>query len=159
MIRPSQFITPATLVVGLIATVALVAQPQKKPAPPQPKAVEVKVYLTPTCGCCGKWADHMTAANFKVTREVTTDLDSVPARQKVPANVRSCHTAVIGQYVVEGHVPADVVKQMLKEQPKIVGLTVPNMPMGSPGMEGPNPRSYSILAIKHDETISEYARR
>jgi hypothetical protein len=163
MIHPRQFITPATVVVGLIATVALIAHPQSKaqskPAPAAPSVVETKVYLTPTCGCCSKWADHMAAANFKVTREVTTDLESVPARQKVPVQVRSCHTAVVGQYVVEGHVPADLVRQMLKEQPKIVGLTVPNMPMGSPGMEGPNPRSYSILAIKSDGTTYEYARR
>jgi hypothetical protein len=163
MIRPRQFITPATVVVGLIATVALIAHPQRKadpkPVAAVPSAVDAKVYLTPTCGCCGKWADHMAAANFKVTREVTTDLDSVPAREKVPLQVRSCHTAVIGPYVVEGHVPADVVRQMLKEKPKIVGLTVPNMPIGSPGMEGPNPRSYSILAIKSDGTTYEYARR
>ena len=163
MIRPRQFITPATVVVGVIATVALIAHPQRKaqskPAPAVPSVVEAKVYLTPTCGCCSKWADHMSAANFKVTREVTTDLESVPARKKVPPQVRSCHTAVIGDYVVEGHVPADVVRQMLKEKPKITGLTVPNMPIGSPGMEGPNPRSYSILAIKADGSTYEYARK
>jgi hypothetical protein len=160
MIRPKEFITPATLVVGLVATVALIANPQKKPAPKAAATVtEAKVYLTPTCGCCSKWTDHMAAANFKVTREVTNDLEAVPVRQKVPPQVRSCHTAVVGKYVVEGHVPADVVRQMLKEQPNIVGLTVPNMPIGSPGMEGPNPRSYSILAIKTDGTTYEYARR
>jgi hypothetical protein len=157
MIRPRQFITPATVVVGVIATVALIAHPQKKPA--APAVVEAKVYLTPTCGCCSKWADHMSAANFKVTREVLPDLESVPARKKVPPHVRSCHIAVVGDYVVEGHVPADVVRQMLKEKPTIAGLTVPNMPMGSPGMEGPYPRSYSILAIKADGTTYEYARR
>jgi hypothetical protein len=142
---------------ALAGTAAALGQTQKKPA--AAPEVAAKVFLTPTCGCCGKWADHMTAANFKVTREVTTDLEAVPARQKVPVQVRSCHTAVIGPYVVEGHVPADVVRQLLKEQPKIVGITVPNMPIGSPGMEGPNPRSYSILAIKADGTTYEYARR
>jgi hypothetical protein len=136
---------------------ALAAQAQKKPVAPAP--VDVKVYLTPTCGCCGIWADHMTAAKFNVTREVTRDLQAVPARQRVPAQLQTCHTAVIGNYIVEGHVPADVVRQMLKEKPKIAGIAVPGMPIGSPGMEGPNPRSYSIIAFRADGTTYEYARR
>jgi hypothetical protein len=149
---------PVTGILVLIAAAGLpglAAQTQKKPAAP----VEVKVFLTPTCGCCGIWADHMTAAKFKVTREVTRDLSAVPARQRVPAQLQTCHTAVVGDYLVEGHVPADVVRQMLKEKPKIAGIAVPGMPIGSPGMEGPNPRSYSIIAFRSDGTTYEYARR
>jgi len=140
-----------------LPAVAAQAQKQKKPAAPAP--VDVKVYLTPTCGCCGIWADHMSAAKFNVTREVTRDLQAVPVRQRVPAQLQTCHTAVVGNYIVEGHVPADVVRQMLKEKPNIVGIAVPGMPMGSPGMEGPNPRSYSIIAFRADGTTYEYARR
>jgi hypothetical protein len=135
----------------------LAAQTQKNAAPPA--AVDVKVFLTPTCGCCGLWADHMAAAKFNVTREVTQDLQAVPVRKRVPSHLQTCHTAVVGDYLVEGHVPADVVRQMLKEKPKIAGIAVPGMPMGSPGMEGPYPRSYSIVAFRTDGTTYEFARR
>jgi hypothetical protein len=129
---------------------------QQKPAP---AAVDLKVFLTPTCGCCGKWADHLKQAGFTVTREVTTNLGAVPARKRVPGQLQTCHTAVVGQYVVEGHIPADVIRKLLKEQPKIAGIAVPGMPEGSPGMEGPNPRPYSIVAFKADGTTYEFARR
>jgi hypothetical protein len=132
------------------------AQQTKKAAP---AAVEDKVWLSPTCGCCGKWTEHMEAAGFKLAREVTTDLNASPARKRVPEALRSCHTALIGGYVIEGHVPADVVRKLLKEQPKIVGLAAPGMPMGSPGMEGPNPQPYTIVAFKTDGTTYEFARR
>lgn len=140
-----------------VAAAGLQLYAQKKPAPAT--ANDVKVYLSPTCGCCGIWADHMAAAKFTVAREVTRELHAVPVRQRVPAQLQTCHTAVVGDYIVEGHVPADVVRQMLKEKPKIVGIAVPGMPIGSPGMEGPNPRSYSIIAFRADGTTYEYARR
>ena len=105
---------------------------QKKPAPAKPAAVVAQVYLTPTCGCCSKWVDHMSAAGFATERSVMNqaELDKMTPRQKVPANLRSCHTAVVGKYVIEGHVPADVVRQLLKEAPPgVVGLSAPNMPV------------------------------
>jgi hypothetical protein len=147
----------------ILMTLPLTLHGQKKAAAPKPAAPPAKVaatvYLSPTCGCCSKWADHMQEAGFVVKREVTAELDSVPARQRVPEPVRSCHTAVIGKYLVEGHVPADVVRQLLRDQPNIAGIAVPGMPIGSPGMEGPNPRSYSIIAFKADGSTYEFARR
>lgn len=137
----------------------------QKPAAAKPAAkatpVAAKVFLTPTCGCCSKWVDHMTAAGFDMPREVMVqaELDKVVARQKVPVNLRSCHTAVVGKYVIEGHVPADVVQKLLKEAPAVVGIAVPNMPIGSPGMEGPNPQPYPIVAFKADGSVYEFARR
>jgi hypothetical protein len=130
------------------------AQGTKKAGP-----IAAKVYLSPTCGCCGKWADHMKAAGFAVTREVTAELDSVPARMRVPDRLRSCHTAVIDSYLVEGHIPADLVTKLLRERPKIVGIAAPGMPLGSPGMESPNPQPYVIVAFKADGTVYEFARR
>jgi hypothetical protein len=153
-----RFTGRVALLVLLSASMPLAAQTSKKPAA-QAKAVEATVYLTPTCGCCGKWVEHLQAAHFSVKREVTTELEAVPARARVPKHLRSCHTAVIGPYLVEGHVPVDVVQKMLKEQPKIAGIAVPGMPIGSPGMEGPNPRPYSIVAFKADGTTYEFARR
>jgi hypothetical protein len=152
----------ARLVLAMIALglpVAVVAQRKPAPKTAKPAALEATTYLTPTCGCCGKWVEHLERAGFKVKREVTSDLESVPARQRVPARVRTCHTAVVGKYLVEGHVPVDIVKQMLREAPDIAGIAVPGMPIGSPGMEGPNPRPYSIIAFKADGTTHEYARR
>jgi hypothetical protein len=156
MIRPQRLISFAVVLVSAGLPV-LAAQTPKKPAQPAP--VDVKVYLTPTCGCCGIWANHLTEAKFNVTREVTQDMQSVPVRKRVPSHLQTCHTAVVGDYIVEGHVPADVVRQMLKEKPKIAGIAVPGMPIGSPGMEGPNPRSYSIIAFRADGTTYEFARR
>jgi len=133
-------------------------QSTKKPAAAQ-AGPAVTVNLTPTCGCCGKWVEHLKAAGFKVATNVTTNLDAVPDRQRVPSQLRTCHTAVVGQYLVEGHVPVDVIQKMLKEKPKIAGIAVPGMPIGSPGMEGPNPRPYSVVAFTADGATSEYARR
>ena len=124
--------------------------------------VAAKVYLTPTCGCCSKWVDHMKAAGFDLVREMMpqAEYEKVAPRQKVPASLQSCHTAVIGKYVIEGHVPADVVRQLLKEAPAtVVGLSAPNMPIGSPGMEGPGAKPYPIIAFKADGSSYEYARR
>ncbi len=95
----------------------------------------------------------MKAAGFDTASSVMVqaELDKIAPRQKVPESLRSCHTAVVGKYVIEGHVPADVVRQLLKEAPAtVVGLSAPNMPVGSPGMEGPNARPYSIMAFKAD---------
>jgi hypothetical protein len=144
----------ALALVCLTSPLAAQSKPKQKPA-----VVEAKVYLTPTCGCCGKWADHMKAAGFAITREVTAELDAVPARKRVPETMRSCHTAVVRNYLVEGHVPADLVQKLLRERPKIAGIAVPGMPAGSPGMESPYPVSYSIVAFRADGTSYEFARR
>jgi hypothetical protein len=143
------------LVLVLLSTVSLSAG-QAKPAP---AAVTGTVWLTPTCGCCSKWVDHMTAAGFKLSKSMTPDMDMIAAHKRVPEDLRSCHTAVVGEYLIAGHVPADLVRKLLKEQPKIAGLSAPGMPAGSPGMDAPNAPAYSIVAFKADGTRYEYARR
>ena len=150
-----------TYLVLTLALFGLSAAPHaQKPAAAKPAAQASQVYLTPTCGCCSKWVDHMKAAGFDMERSVMPqeELDKVAPRQKVPANLRSCHTAVVGKYVIEGHVPADVVQKLLKEGPAVVGLSAPNMPAGSPGMESPNAKPYPIVAFKADGSTYEYAR-
>lgn len=120
---------------------------------------ELHVYKSPTCGCCAKWVEHMEAAGFKVSVEdVSNDvLTGVKIRHGVPLELSSCHTTVVGDYVVEGHVPASVVTRLLEEAPEIKGITVPGMPTGSPGMEGPNPRPYAVVAFdgKGNRTVFE----
>lgn len=122
-------------------------------------APAITVYKSPTCGCCTKWSDHLSENDFDVTNVDTSDVNNVKATHGVPKDLVSCHTAVVDGYVVEGHVPADVVQKMLDEKPDIVGLAVPGMPMGSPGMEGSRVDNYDIIAFKEDGTRSVYASR
>ncbi len=115
----------------------------------QQAASVVEVYKSPTCGCCSKWVDHLRHNRFTVRTTDTEDMDAVKARYKVPAALQSCHTAIVGGYVIEGHVPASDVQRLLKERPAIVGIAVPGMPVGSPGMEvpGQKPAAYDVVAF------------
>ena len=125
----------------------------------QSVAAEIVVYKSPTCGCCGKWVEHMESAGFSVDVEERHDLAPIKRELGVPGRMQSCHTAIVGGYIVEGHVPADLVKRMLDEKPDIKGLAVPGMPMGSPGMEGPRQDPYDVMAIGHDGRVQVFARR
>jgi len=117
------------------------------------------VYKNASCGCCNSWIDHMRAAGFAVTAYDTDDLASVMSNMGVPSRLASCHTAKVGNYVIEGHVPADLVKKLLADHPAILGLAVPGMVTGSPGMEGPNPQHYDVIAWDRTGKTSVYARR
>lgn len=90
---------------------------------------------------------HLQAVGFSVESRQVDNLEAVPERQRVPESLRSCHTAVVDGYLVEGHVPAAVVKKMLRERPKIAGIALPGMPAGSPGMESPTPEAYDVIAF------------
>jgi len=105
----------------------------------------IKVFKDPSCGCCGAWVEHMRQAGFAVTVEETSDLGSVKLNLGVPDDLASCHTAILENYVIEGHVPADAVRRLLAERPKARGLAVPGMPAGSPGMEGGTPEAYAVI--------------
>jgi hypothetical protein len=89
---------------------------------------------------------HLQAAGFSVESRMVQDLETVEARKKVPEALRSCHTALVGGYIVEGHVPAAVVQRLLRERPQVVGIGVGGMPAGSPGMESPTPEAYNVMA-------------
>jgi hypothetical protein len=117
------------------------------------------VYMTPTCGCCQLWVDHLEENGIDVEVRLVDNLTPAKMDNSIPYDLGSCHTAVIGGYVVEGHVPADVIKRMLNEKPDIKGIAVPGMPIGSPGMEGPNPEPYDILAFRADGSRAVYASR
>lgn len=100
---------------------------------------EVVMYKDPNCGCCSKWADHMREHGFMVKEVPSREMGLIKSEAGVPRELSSCHTAKVGRYIVEGHVPAADVKRLLAEQPEVAGLAAPGMPMGSPGMEGPYP--------------------
>lgn len=118
----------------------------------------VDIYKSPTCGCCGKWIAHMEKNGFKV---VTHEVDNIPASRKklgMPDKLGSCHTAKVGNYVVEGHVPAQDIQRLLKEQTKALGLAIPSMPPGVPGMDIPNSPPYETLLVQADGTTSVFAK-
>ena len=120
----------------------------------------ITVYKTPACGCCVDWIRHLRDNGFTV--RVIDVPSTVPAREQfgVPHQLGSCHTGVFGNYWVEGHVPADLVQELMHEKPDdILGIAAPGMPMGSPGMEGPNPVEYQILAYDRNGKVSVYATR
>jgi hypothetical protein len=119
----------------------------------------VEVYKDPTCGCCSKWIDHLRSHGFTVHATDSAKMDEVKAARGVPRQARSCHTATAGGYVVEGHVPAADIQRLLKERPAIVGIAVPGMPIGSPGMEvvGMKAQPFDVIAFSKDGSTRVFA--
>jgi hypothetical protein len=115
------------------------------------------VYKDPSCGCCKKWVEHMQSSGFAVTAHDDADMDALKDHYGVPSGVRSCHTALIGSYVIEGHVPASDVDRLLKDQPKVAGLSVPGMVVGSPGMEGGMAKPYTVVAFQKTGSTTVFA--
>ena len=164
------------LVVGLAAVSALgftvMQQPSTKqqPAPgpvvtnpvitvPQAAARRIVVYKAPTCGCCGNWVTYMRNAGYVVQVHDVADLTEIKRTSGVPEQAASCHTAQIGGYFVEGHVPVEDIRRMLDERPDIRGIAAPGMPVGSPGMEAGNRRDpYEVKAVRRDGTAYVFAR-
>jgi len=112
---------------------------------------EMTVYRSPTCGCCGKWIDHMKKQGFVIKDIQREDMDTLKRELGVPEELQSCHTARVGDYVVEGHVPAADVKKLLTDKPKAIGLAVPGMVTGSPGMEmGGRKDPFEVIVFDRD---------
>lgn len=124
---------------GLAFAVLPSAQAQFRPV--------VTVYKSPTCGCCGDWEKHMQASGFRVDTHKVPNVVPIKRNLGVPEALYSCHTAIVGGYVLEGHVPAADVKRLLSERAKVTGLAVPGMIPGSPGMEQGAPQRYSTIAF------------
>ena len=148
-------ILSATLVAGVPARLAAQATaPSTGPTP-------ITIWKSPTCGCCKQWVTHMETNGFRPSVSDVADVAPFKRKYGVPASLESCHTAVVGGYTIEGHVPADVIRQALKEKPAIAGLAVPGMPVGSPGMEVPGGRKdkYDIVAFDKAGKTRVYASR
>lgn len=121
----------------------------------------VTVYKNPNCRCCAEWADHLATNGFRVDIREVADVTPTRAARGVPSDLASCHTAIVDGYVIEGHVPADVIRKLLAERPSVAGLAVPGMPDGVPGMPDPVGKRdpYEILAFERNESRSVYATR
>ncbi|MES9870093.1 MAG: DUF411 domain-containing protein [Sedimenticola sp.] len=122
-------------------------------------AEEIVVYKSPTCGCCNDWIKHLEKNGFSVQAHDKNIMSEIKQELGVPRRLQSCHTAKVNGYVIEGHVPADLISKMLREKPQIKGLSVPGMPMGSPGMEGPRKDDYNIVTFTESGKTSVYASR
>ena len=157
------FRQPTVTAVALMVATAVIsvsAQSSRAKTPPAAPAKDVRVFKQVGCGCCELWAQHMRKAGFTVTVTEAPDLDRIKREQNVPASMGSCHTSMVGGYVVEGHVPADVVQQLLTERPKVKGIVVPGMPIGSPGMEqGTTKQRYSVFTFDAAGQTALYATR
>lgn len=120
----------------------------------------IKVYKSPTCGCCALWVDHMREAGFELDVEDTDDMIGVKVDAGLPLQLQSCHTALVGDYVFEGHIPAEVIARFLAEKPSASGLAVPGMPIGSPGMEfGDRVDPYDVIQFDAAGSMSVYESR
>lgn len=112
----------------------------------------LNIYKSPSCGCCGKWAEHMEKSGYKIKDNLTNEIVAVKKKLNVPLKLGSCHTAQVQGYIIEGHVPVQDVQELLKQKPKgVIGIAVPGMPLGSPGMEqGGIVQDYDVVAFRED---------
>jgi len=140
----------------LIATAGLVSWGLFVPQPVQAAGPLVTVYRSPSCGCCGKWVEQMRDNGFEVAVKNMDNMNSIKQRFGIPMALRSCHTATVGDYVIEGHVPPSSIQRLLAEQIPTRGLAVPGMVMGSPGMEGGHPVDYNVMQFNKDGKTSVF---
>jgi hypothetical protein len=138
------------LLTALLATAALTAGAADLP--------EVEVFKSPYCGCCTEWAKHMADNGFRVRSTNVEDVPAARAKLGMPEHYGSCHTAKIGNYVIEGHVPADDIKRLLKERPQAVGLAAPGMAPGPPGTECARKEPYDVLLVGRDGKAKVFAK-
>jgi len=124
-----------------------------------PQGPTVQVYKSPTCGCCANWVKHLQANGFATRVMELENLSEIKATHNIPGPAQSCHTATVDGYVLEGHVPAADVRRLLNERPAVLGLAVPGMPIGSPGMEVPNvkPQPYNVMSFDRLGQLKVYS--
>jgi len=145
------------LIIGGLGALSLLSDKAPQPIA-QVAANTIVVHKSPTCGCCGKWVDHLKAEGFAVEVLDEEDMNAVKSRLGIPARLASCHTATVGGYLIEGHVAAADIKRLLQEKPKAQGLAVPGMPVGSPGMEVGDKRMPYETLLFSGEVATTYAQ-
>ncbi|MGD8428603.1 MAG: DUF411 domain-containing protein [Balneolaceae bacterium] len=121
------------------------------------KTTEVVMYKNPGCECCDKWASYMQQHGYKVSVNQSQNMPALKTKYGVPGNMESCHTALIGGYIIEGHVPIEDINRLLKEQPAVIGIAAPGMPASSPGMNTAFNKPYNVYLF-NDSGSKIYAR-
>ena len=145
--------TARPLAILILATVCAGTAPAADRVTPR-----IEMYKSPYCGCCAKWAEHLENNGFEV---IKYEIEDVPAMRKklgIPDRLGSCHSARIGNFVLEGHVPAADIRRLIKDKPAAIGLAVPGMPPASPGMDVPNAPHYETLLVQADGSTRTFAR-
>lgn len=148
----------AYLRITTLAALALLSSASARPSSLVPSP-SVTVFKDRNCGCCKNWVEHLRKHAFDVTAQDTSDVGAVKRTARVPEELHSCHTAFVNGYVIEGHVPAADIQRLLREKPKVAGIAVPGMPLGSPGMEiGSRKDRYDVIAFNRDGSMRVFAR-
>jgi hypothetical protein len=142
-----RFVRPLALGVSVVALALTTGAAPVPPVDAAPEKPTITVYKDPGCGCCKSWIEHLIKHGYRVDAKDTPDMTGIKRGLGVPDGLSACHTAVVNGYLIEGHVPAADIARLLKEKPKVAGLAVPGMPMGSPGMEGPRTQRYQVLSF------------
>ena len=135
------------------------APPAGSSVAPSSDSGALVVYKEATCPCCNAWVDYMRSHGYRVVTYNVSDLDAVKRKHGITPALQSCHTTEVGGYFVEGHVPAELVRRLLTERPRIAGIAVPGMPVGSPGMEVGPPEPYDILSVDSSGATAIFGRR
>lgn len=128
-------------------------------APSRADSMEMTVYRDPSCRCCGGWIDHLAEQGFQPTEVSRSDVEVLKQQYHVPENLTSCHTAIVQGYVIEGHVPAQDIRHLLAERPEVAGITVPGMPVGTPGMEDGDRRdSFTVFSFDEQGNVAPFSQ-
>ena len=156
----TQSLTNSSRVRDISENIAYVSVWDRETEPNYLGTTEMTVYRSPSCGCCGVWVEHAQKHGFKIKDIKTEAMEALKQKYNIPTELASCHTAIIDGYVMEGHIPADDIKRFLSEKPKLAGLAVPGMPIGTPGMEARDIKQpFQVLAFNHKgeiEVFKEY---
>ncbi len=151
--NPVRILALVTTAVALTLTTAAARTPSHE----SPKKPTVSVYKDPNCGCCKNWIEHLIKHGYRVDAKDTPDMAAIKRTLGVPDALGACHTAVVNGYLIEGHVPAEDIDRLLDRRPRVAGLAVPGMPMGSPGMESPRKQHYQVFTFDKSGKTTVFA--
>ncbi|MBI2650859.1 DUF411 domain-containing protein [Candidatus Woesearchaeota archaeon] len=146
------------LVVALIAVSGCASSQNSQNAKASNFGIKATIFKSSGCGCCNVYLQYMNKKGFNLEVMQTEDMDAVKAKYNIPASMQSCHTIIIGDYFVEGHVPSEAIEKLMAEKPTIRGIAMPGMPSGSPGMPGSKKAPFVIYAINKDGSTAEFMR-
>jgi hypothetical protein len=144
------------MLIGVIAFGVALSTPGSVEGPDAVEGVDATVYKSPSCGCCGAWASYAEKHGMNIEVENVQDIGEAKQEQDIPGELESCHTTVLDDYVVEGHVPVDAVAKLLEEGPGVHGIGMPGMPQGSPGMPGPKNTDWTISSFTESGETSVF---
>jgi hypothetical protein len=145
------------LVASLLALALTTAAVRTSPPDASAKKPVITVYKDPSCGCCKNWIEHLIKHGYRVDAKDSPNMTEIKHTMGVPTGLAACHTALVNGYLIEGHVPAADIDRLLVQKPKIAGLAVPGMPMGSPGMEGGTAQRYQVLTFDKSGKTTVFA--